>query len=82
MKTSKDIKGDFSKRKKKLIKILTLTPCNKFINVIFSLILISKIITVHQLVTNVVKITIYSLILETKAQNLLLFFFFFLFFNF
>ena len=42
----------------------------------FSLILISKIITVHQLVTNVVKIIIYSLTLETKAQrNLLLFFF-------
>ena len=41
MKMPKDVKGDFSlkkkKKKKRLIKILTLTPCNKFINVIFFL---------------------------------------------
>ena len=50
----------------------------KFINVIFSIILISKIITVHQLVTNVVKIIIYSLTLETKMQrNSLLFIYLF-----
>ena len=41
----------------------------------FSLILISKIIIVQQLVTNVVKIIIYSLTLETKAQRNSLFFF-------
>ena len=41
----------------------------------FSLILISKIITVHQFVTNVVKIIIYSITLETKARKNSLFFF-------
>ena len=66
MKTWKDVKK---------IKILILTPCNKIINVIFfSLILISKIITVPQLVTNIVKIIIYSLTLETKAQRNFFFF--------
>ena len=66
MKTWKDVKK---------IKILILTPCNEIINVIFfSLILISKIITVPQLVTNIVKIIIYSLTLETKAQRNFFFF--------
>ena len=41
----------------------------------FSLILISKIITVHQLLTNVVNIIIYSLTLETKALGNFLFLF-------
>ena len=40
----------------------------------FSLILISKIITIHQLVINVVKIIIYTLTLETKTQRKSLFF--------
>ena len=36
----------------------------------FSLILISKIIAVHQFLTNVLKIIIYSLTLETKARKI------------
>ena len=77
MKMSKDIKEDLSLKKKKMIiiRILILTPCNKnLLMLFFSLILISKIITVHLLVINVVKIIIYSLTLETKAWR---FFFFF-----
>ena len=37
--------------------------------IFFSLILISKIITVHQLVTDVVKIIIFSWTLEAKARR-------------
>ena len=61
MKTYKDVIGDLSKK----IIILTLTPIIKCIIVVFSLIPQSKIITVHQIVTNVVKIHIYFLTLET-----------------
>ena len=42
----------------------------------FSLILISKIITVHLLVTNVVKIIIYSLTLETNRDEIRFFLYF------